>query len=285
MKLLLIGHGYLGQAVTREFRTNGWEVAAWLRTNAAALQVKYLIWQGRYWDPRVADQDGWGRRYTGGGVYYPAAVAADSTGAIWVADYGDSSATLLNDDGSAASGSGGYAPGALPFVSAVAVDSAHNAWFAVQHGIARVTPTGAVTSYACCSGPAGIAVDASGNIFVADYTASAVVELTSTGSVMHTTTINGGNAGPQAIAVDGAGNVWVANYYGNSLMQLAGANAAVVSPATGYGLDAPLSEPYGMAIDAAGNLWLSNSGADTLTEFVGLAAPVKTPMLGPPGQP
>jgi nucleoside-diphosphate-sugar epimerase len=28
MKLLLIGHGYLGQAITREFRANGWDVAA-----------------------------------------------------------------------------------------------------------------------------------------------------------------------------------------------------------------------------------------------------------------
>jgi hypothetical protein len=51
-------------------RDNGWEVAAWLRTNAAALQVKYLIWQGRYWDPSVRDEPGnWGTRYTGGGIY------------------------------------------------------------------------------------------------------------------------------------------------------------------------------------------------------------------------
>lgn len=28
MKLLLIGHGYLGQAITREFRENGWDIAA-----------------------------------------------------------------------------------------------------------------------------------------------------------------------------------------------------------------------------------------------------------------
>ncbi len=48
----------------------GWRVAGWLRDNAEALQVRYLIWQGRYWDPDVEDQDdGWGRRYTGGGVY------------------------------------------------------------------------------------------------------------------------------------------------------------------------------------------------------------------------
>lgn len=230
-----------------------------------------------------AELSGYG--YTGGGVYYPLSIAADNNGAIWIADYGDSSATLLNDDGSAVSGSSGYPASALPFVSAVAVDAAHNAWFAVQRGIARVTPAGAVANYSCCNGPAGVAIDAGGDIWVADYTASAVVELTSAGAVAHTTAINGGNAGPQAIAVDGSGNVWAANYYGNSLMQLAGANAAMVSPATGYGLDAPLSEPYGLAIDASGNLWLSNSGADTLTEFVGLSAPVKTPMLGPPVQP
>jgi hypothetical protein len=48
---------------------DGWRVAQWLRGHAGTLRIKYVIWQGRYWDPRVADQDGWGRRYTGGGVY------------------------------------------------------------------------------------------------------------------------------------------------------------------------------------------------------------------------
>jgi hypothetical protein len=47
----------------------GWRVANWLRDNAGPLEVKYLIWQGRYWDPGVRDRDGWGRRYSGGGVY------------------------------------------------------------------------------------------------------------------------------------------------------------------------------------------------------------------------
>lgn len=49
---------------------HGWTIANWLRANAGPLQVKYLIWQGRYWDPSVKDQAGsWGRVYTGGGVY------------------------------------------------------------------------------------------------------------------------------------------------------------------------------------------------------------------------
>jgi hypothetical protein len=47
----------------------GWQVADWFREHAEPLRVKYLIWQGRYWDPSVEDSDGWGRRYTGGGVY------------------------------------------------------------------------------------------------------------------------------------------------------------------------------------------------------------------------
>lgn len=49
---------------------HGWQIARWFEANAGPLKVKYLIWQGRYWDPSVkGDGTGWGRRYTGGGVY------------------------------------------------------------------------------------------------------------------------------------------------------------------------------------------------------------------------
>lgn len=54
----------------------GWRMAAWLRMHADPLRVKYVIWQGRYWDPNTSDQGGWGERYTGGGVYD----VADPTG-------------------------------------------------------------------------------------------------------------------------------------------------------------------------------------------------------------
>jgi len=55
---------------------NGWRLASWLRTHADALQVKYLIWQGRFWSATTSDTDGWGRPYTGVGVYDP----TDATG-------------------------------------------------------------------------------------------------------------------------------------------------------------------------------------------------------------
>ncbi|GAA1194942.1 hypothetical protein GCM10009608_32970 [Pseudonocardia alaniniphila] len=50
---------------------NGWRLATWLRTHAAALRVKYVIWQGRFWSPDTPDTNGWGRPYTGGGIYDP----------------------------------------------------------------------------------------------------------------------------------------------------------------------------------------------------------------------
>jgi hypothetical protein len=57
---------------------NGWAVARYLRENAAELDVRYVIWQGRIWyrSAFFADQDGWGRPYDGGGVYDP----SDATG-------------------------------------------------------------------------------------------------------------------------------------------------------------------------------------------------------------
>ncbi|NAZ85845.1 lytic transglycosylase domain-containing protein [Kineococcus indalonis] len=52
----------------------GWQLATWLQANAAALHVKYVIWQGRIWSTG-RDDEGW-RAYTGGGVYD----AEDATG-------------------------------------------------------------------------------------------------------------------------------------------------------------------------------------------------------------
>jgi hypothetical protein len=50
---------------------NGWRAAEWFRRNAEALGVDYIIWQGRIWSAGSPDQGGWGRPYTGGGVYDP----------------------------------------------------------------------------------------------------------------------------------------------------------------------------------------------------------------------
>jgi hypothetical protein len=52
----------------------GWLLAEWLRAYSAELQVKYVIFQGRIWQARLAAA-GW-TPYNGGGVYDP----TDATG-------------------------------------------------------------------------------------------------------------------------------------------------------------------------------------------------------------
>lgn len=49
----------------------GWRLANWLRANASTLGVSYVIWQGRIWSRGDPDNGGWGRSYTGGGIYDP----------------------------------------------------------------------------------------------------------------------------------------------------------------------------------------------------------------------
>ena len=222
-----------------------------------------------------------GPGFYSGSVYYPYAVAADPNGELWVADYGHSQTTLMANNGN---GIATFSSSSLPFPVAVAVDGSHNAWFAAQQSVSMVTPTGAITQFACCREPAGLAIDAHGSVWVADYSASKVEQLSSTGATLQTVT-GGGLTNPNGIAIDGAGAAWAVNYRGNSLSAFSaasgGTHSTPLSPAAGLGLDANLNEPFGIALDASGNVWLSNFGGFSVTELVGLATPVRTPLNGP----
>jgi len=231
-----------------------------------------------------AGEDLSGSGYTGGGIYYPIAVAATAGGTIWIANYGSATASLLASDGSPVSGVSGYATSSLHFTTAVAVDANQNGWFAFQGGVAKVTPSNGVSIYSCCDVPAGIALDQAGNVWVADYEASTVYEISASGTLLGQAAGGGVNT-PVGITVDGAGDVWTANYRANTISELQGETLEPVSPATGYGLDAQLDGPFGLAVDASGNLWITSAYGNTLTELIGAAVPVKTPLLGLPAQP
>ena len=113
--------------------------------------------------------------------------------------------------------------------------------------------------------PAAAAVDASGNLWIANTTGNSVTELSHAGSVL--SGASGFTAGaitaPSALALDPSGNVWIAN--GNStLTELSQAGTNVgTSPFTGGGLSTPTS----IAFDGLGNVWLSNSGNGSVSEF------------------
>ncbi|MFG2885738.1 lytic transglycosylase domain-containing protein [Streptomyces sp. NPDC048297] len=59
--------GTLGTRASGSALAQGWALAAWLRKNADALHVQYVIWQGRIWSiNHPEDQSGWGRLYDHG---------------------------------------------------------------------------------------------------------------------------------------------------------------------------------------------------------------------------
>jgi hypothetical protein len=64
-----ITFGQLGSYPAAADLQRGWLLAEWLRSNADALDVAYVIWAGRIWSTSRA-AEGW-RPYTGGGVYDP----------------------------------------------------------------------------------------------------------------------------------------------------------------------------------------------------------------------
>jgi streptogramin lyase len=156
--------------------------------------------------------------------------------------------------------------------------------------VTKVAPDGSLfTSYSCCDGPSGVAIDQRGNVWVANYYGNSISEISSAGAVVSNGYVGGGVNHPQAIAIDGAGTVWIANFRSPSLTELAGAAAAApgtaLSPAGGLGADAALLEAYAIAVDASGNLWTTNFGSNILTEFIGVAVPVKTPLIALPAAP
>jgi sugar lactone lactonase YvrE len=231
--------------------------------------------------------------FSAGGVYFPQGMAADTTGNVWVVDYGDSRVSLLSSSGSAVNGAAAWGSGQLFLPVAIAVDANHNAWVANQSAstITRVAADGSsAMQVSCCAGASGLAVDQGGNVWVANYLGGSISEVSSTGAVVLNGQTGGGVDHPQAVAVDGTGRVWVGNFHKGTLSEFAGnmlpSPGTPLSPPAGLGTDAQLGSPFALAIDQSGNLWVTNSnGANTVTVFVGLATPVKTPLLGPPQLP
>jgi len=113
--------------------------------------------------------------------------------------------------------------------------------------------------------PKGIAIDASGDVWVANNDSYNVNELTPSGAAAPGSPFTGGGLNhPYDIAIDASGHVWVTNRSGSSVTELDSDGAAVAgSPFRGGGV----SVPQGIAIDASGNVWVANNGNYSVTEL------------------
>jgi hypothetical protein len=245
----------------------------------------------------------------------PSGVAVDAAGNIYIADAGNNRIRKVTPNGGistvAGTGPQGFSGDGGPAISArlldpwgVSVDGAGNLFIADTGNarIRRVAPNGTISTFAggATSGlgdggqaisaqlamPTGVAVDALGNLFIADRNNNRVRKVTPDG-VIRTVAGNGiqgfsGDGGaavsaqlnyPHGIAVDAAGNLFIADYNncrirkvtpGGIIGSIAGTGAGSFSGDGGPATSALLNWPEAVAVDAAGDVYI----ADTLNQRI-----------------
>jgi len=134
------------------------------------------------------------------------------------------------------------------------------------------------------SSPQGMAVDNTGNIYLADSSNHTIRKLTPGGVVTTLAGLAGiyGSAdgkgstarfnNPYGVAVDGAGNVYVSDAYNDTIRKVTAEGVATTlagvvgsrGSADGTGSEARFYSPSGVAVDNAGNIYVADAGNNTI---------------------
>lgn len=242
----------------------------------------------------------------------PSDVAIDAGGNLYVADYGNNMIRKITPDGIvsalAGNGSNGFQNGTgtqatFNGPAGVTVDAAGNVYVADFHNnlIRKVTPAGVVSTLAgtvtnpadstaatqvsVFSGPTGVAVDASGNVYVADSGDNQIKKVTPDGTV--TTLAGNANPGsadgtgtaasfynPTGVALDAAGNLYVADFLNNLVRKVAPggivttiAGNTQIGSADGSGTAASFYFPNSLAVDVSGNVFVTDDFNNLIREI------------------
>ena len=125
-------------------------------------------------------------------------------------------------------------------------------------------------------GPGGMAVDASGNVYVADYGNHRVQKFTSTGAyVAQWGTHGSGNGqfnGPEGVAVDAGGNVYVADFGNNRIQKFTGTGVYLTQWGSFGSGAGQLNCPLGVAVDASGNVYVADNLNGRIQKFTDTGA-------------
>ncbi len=176
----------------------------------------------------------------------------------------------------------------------LAFDSGGNLYGTVSTRVLRVTPEGVRTDMEVAAQHRslgaqplvveGIAVDAAGNLHVADSAWSRIVTFTPAGVVLRQVEMlrsGGYSITPAGLALDGSGNLYAAGYTSHSVHKVTSGGAVAVVAGTGVegfagdggpATSAQLSRPLAVAVDKAGNLYI----ADTNNQRIRMVTPSGT---------
>ncbi len=242
----------------------------------------------------------------------PTRVAVDASNNVYFGESSNNRVRMVNSLGiistvagngiAGYSGDGGLATLAqIKNPQGVAIDGSGNIYIAEpqNHRIRKVNSAGIISTYAGTgssgfsgdggtaalaqiNSPYGIAVDASGNLYIGDA-GNHRVRMVNTSGIISTFAGNGvlgfngdGGAatlaqlkGPSGIAIDAFGNVYIADEGNHRIRKVnssgiistvAGTTVSGYSGDGGMAIQAKLNYPEGVAVDAAGNLYIADLG-------------------------
>lgn len=243
-------------------------------------------------------------------LYYPQDIAFDPSGNMYVAEYNNNRIRKIDPFGGIStvagtgepgfSGDGGAAVDAMLYnPSGVVADGAGNLYIADNNNyrIRKIDASGIITTVAgtgtksfggdggaavsaYLSGPTDVAMDASGNLYIADPE-NHRIRMLDTEGIISTVAGNGtkgfsGDGGPAtaasfnfpyAVTVDGSGNLFIVDRFNNRIRKVdtsgkittvAGSGTQGFSGDGSAATSAFLSNPSGVATDGKGNLYISD---------------------------
>jgi sugar lactone lactonase YvrE len=245
----------------------------------------------------------------------PSDVAADSTGNVYVADTNNHTirkitsagvvTTLAGLAGSSGSTDGTGSAARFNLPAGLTVDGSGNIYVAdtYNHTIRKITSTGTVSTVAGQAGssgsadgsggnarfnyPSSVAVDSTGNLYVADTNNFTIRKITPAGAVSTVAGLAGisgisdgaGNAArfssPEGVTVDGSGNLYVADTDNHTIRKITPAGAVTTlaglagtsGGGDGSGSVAQFQYPADLAVDSAGNLYVADTDNHTIRKI------------------